>query len=279
MLLELEKTASPKRPSSISDLLYGLLNLFLAVAAFLLIRYLHAPWLALLLVVLGKWRVFSVKISYWWVNIQSNLVDFIVGAGYVGLLTLTNHPSYANLVAQIGLAVAYGIWLLVIKPQSKQPMVLLQAGAALLVGYAVLFSFSGSIPLVLTTILAFVIAYAAARHVLSHTSISKLTFFSVVFGFIMTQLAWVYAQWTIGYPIRIIENFKLPQAAIILTVFGHLLFVLFDQFVIVTDVEEINAKNRSIRDDFQQILIPLVFDIAIIIILTAAFARPIFGRL
>ncbi len=275
-MLELEFKSEASNRKTFSGFVYTLLNIFLPVAVFLLVRYLNAPLVALLLVVLSKWRVFAVKIGYWWVNIQSNLVDFIVGVGYVGLLNLANKPDRANLIVQIILAVFYAIWLLIIKPQSKSSAVAWQAAIAVFMGFAVLFSLGGRLPLVVVVMVGFAIGYAAARHVLSQASISKLTFFSATFGFISAQLTWIYYQWTIGYPVQILDDFKIPQMAIIMTIISHLIFVLFDKFVVEDSDKDTEV---TIGEKFQQILIPLVFDIAIVVLLTIVFSKPIVSNL
>ena len=75
-----------RKRSFLSEFTYTVLNIALAVGVFLIVRYTDAVWFAIVLVVVSKWRVLAVRPRYWWANIQSNMVDFIVSLSVVILM-------------------------------------------------------------------------------------------------------------------------------------------------------------------------------------------------
>ena len=85
-----------RRRSFISELVYTVLNIALAVAILLIVRYTEAIWFAMLLVVLSKWRVFAVRPRYWWANLRSNMVDFIVSISVVIHMYAINASAVSN---------------------------------------------------------------------------------------------------------------------------------------------------------------------------------------
>ncbi len=55
-----------------------LFTALLPLAAFVLVR-LEFSWVAVLLVILSKWRMFAVKLRHWPANFRTNAVDIFVG--------------------------------------------------------------------------------------------------------------------------------------------------------------------------------------------------------
>jgi hypothetical protein len=72
-----------RKRSFLSEAVYTVLNIALAVAVVIVIRYTGSIGFAIGLVVLSKWRVFAVRPRFWWANLRSNLVDFIVSISFV----------------------------------------------------------------------------------------------------------------------------------------------------------------------------------------------------
>src|SRR5690606_9401851 len=91
-----------KQRSILSEIIYVALNLGLAVAVFLAVWAFESPLVALLIVLLSKWRVLAVRPRYWLANVQANMVDIIVSFGFVGLLHFTG-----SLPAQIVITLLY----------------------------------------------------------------------------------------------------------------------------------------------------------------------------
>ena len=142
----------PKHKSAISEAAYIALNVGLAVVLLVVVLAVNSPWPAFLLILLSKWRILAVRPRFWFKNIQSNLVDIIVGLSVVVLL----QAASGSLALQIGITAFYAIWLLFIKPRSKRNYVVFQAGTALFLGVVWRFSrLCYTIPMVTTFVFSY----------------------------------------------------------------------------------------------------------------------------
>src|SRR5438046_6679628 len=122
-----------KPASGFSRLAHVGLNILLALLVFILVR-IDFIQLALLVILLSKWRMFVVRPRFWPANIRANAVDIIVG---VSLLIFMIHAEGQWM--QLTWTAAYAFWLLVIKPASGSMMVSVQAMVGLLFGLVALF--------------------------------------------------------------------------------------------------------------------------------------------
>jgi hypothetical protein len=226
--MELIKFAA--RRSRWSDVVYILLNIAYAAALFVLVTpSVDLPYLAYIVVLLSKWRVVAVRPRFWFANLQANFVDFMVGISVVTLMLITvaSTPWAAML-----LAVLFAVWLLVLKPHTVQRWVLIQAAVGQFLALMALFSLSHNFELkpiltdssFLTVVIAWVIGYMTARHALgSFKGEDERPFLSLVWGFIVAELAWLAHHWTIAYPLYAAETgaqLMIPHVAIMVTLFG-----------------------------------------------------------
>lgn len=199
--------------SRLSELVYIGFNAMLPIAVLLLAR-LDPPYLAILLVVLSKWRIFALRPRFWWTNIKANMADLVVGISTVGLLYLAS----ASLPLQIVLAIAYAVWLLGIKPRSGVKGTTLQAGIAQCAGLVTLFHFSVLLPEIVVLLGCWLIGYVAARHFISNYEEPYIEVLAAAWGLFVAELGWLMYRWTtvynLGIPIRI------PQIALIMLVIG-----------------------------------------------------------
>lgn len=214
---------------------YILLNVAYALALFIFITPgVDLPYLAYSLVLLSKWRVVAVRPRFWFANVQANFVDFMVGISVVTLMWLT---AATAIWASFILAVLFGVWLVAIKPHSNQRWVLVQAGIAQFISLMALFSIAHNFeirPVItdssfLTVVLAWVIGYISARHALSaFRGEDERAFLSLVWGFVIAELAWLAHHWTIAYSIFRSSSasgdhqLMVPQVAIIATLIGFI---------------------------------------------------------
>ena len=143
------------------------LNLLLGVGSVLITVLSGSPVLGLILVLVSIWRVFAVRARFLWLNIKSNLVDIIVGVSVV-LLAYYAGPNF--LPIDFILMAVYSLWLLVIKPLSSENATLIQSLFAVFLGISAASIATAELNSIVITLLAFVIGYAASRHVLSQTS-------------------------------------------------------------------------------------------------------------
>lgn len=255
-----------RKRSFVSELVYTILNIALAVAVLLAIRYTGSIGFAIALVLLSKWRIFAVRPRYWWANLRSNMVDLIVSISIV-LMMYTVHTTTAladgvQLLLLVGITLLYIGWLLFIKPRSKRIYICLQAGLAVFLGTSALFTISFEWPVSIVALFMWLIGYAAARHVLSSYDDETHGFFlSLAWGLVLAEIGWVAYHWAIAYPLPIVTSLMLPQVAIFATLLSFLALKVYDSFYH-------HAKVRM-----SDVLLPLLFTLSVIIVLLVVFNR------
>lgn len=257
----MEFLRSAKRRSLVSELIYVLLNVGLAVAVLLVVWVVESPLPAFALVLLSKWRVLAVRPRYWFAHIQANMVDLIVSVGLVVLLYSAGHglAGGEGMIAQIVLTLLYIGWLLALKPRTKRAFVVAQAGVAILVGTMALFSLSYAWPSSIVALAMFLIGYSAARHVLSAYSDTDLTLMSLIWGFVMAQLGWLSFHWTIAYSAPFISDIKLPQVTIIGLALSFLAERVYASY----------AKHGAVRNS--EVIMPALLSLSIILVVILLF--------
>lgn len=254
-----------RKRSFLSELTYASLNIALAIGVLLIVRYTDAIWFAIALVMLSKWRVFAVRPRYWWANLRSNMVDFIVSVSVVMHLYTINISAVADpqrLLLMVALTVLYIMWLLYVKPRSKRSYVALQAGVATLSGVAALFTVSYNWPVSLVVLLMWLIGYTSARHLLSsYDNETHGLFLSLAWGLVFAEIAWVAYHWTIAYPLPIYPALMIPQVAIITALLSFLGYKLYDSYY------------HHDRFRMSDVMLPLLFSLSIIALLLVLFNR------
>lgn len=208
--MELLRTV--RQRSLLSELSYYALNVGLAVVLFVVSQTIQSPLLAVALMLLSKWRVFAVRPRHWWVNIQANMVDTIVGLGIVALMYLPG----SQWPVQAILAVLYACWLVVLKPMSKQRAMLIQSLIALGLGTTALLAVSYEWPVLFVVLCMWIIGYSAARHFLYSYEEPHIVFLSMLWGILVAEIGWLAHYWTFSYVIPGAMPLRLPQATIIL---------------------------------------------------------------
>lgn len=207
-----------KRKTLLSEISYYLLNVGLAVLLFFMSQTIQAPTIALILVVLSKWRVLAVRPRFWLANIQANMVDLIVGVSIVTLMYVPYGGLSAQQVTilQAALASAYAAWLVLIKPLSGQWHMLLQSAVAVGFGTMALFAVAHdwwSAGVVAGT---FVIGYSATRHFLVTYEEKNSTLLSAIWGIVFAEVGLLAYYWTYSYAVPGLPSVRIPQATIIL---------------------------------------------------------------
>lgn len=248
---------SHKRRSRLSDIVYVVLNIALAVAVLVIVRYGQSPLLAVGLVLLSKWRALAVKPRFWFANLVANMVDVIVGASLVTLLYVAN----GEFLAQIGLTALYTIWLLLIKPRSNKRAVTLQAAAAIFLGITAVATVSYSWDPFFAIILVWLIGYSAARHVLGDYDEPLTQIYSLITALIFAELTWIGYHWMFAYTVPGMGGTKIPQLAIILTLISFVAeraYASYHRYGVV-------KKN--------DVLLPIIFTAAVYIVLFVFYNR------
>ena len=245
-----------------SNLVHIFLNILLGVGAVLVTVLSASPLLGLLLVLVSKWRVFAVRGRYLWLNIKSNLVDIIVG---VSVVLLAYYAGAAFLPVDFILAVFYCVWLLFIKPMSSEKATLAQSLIAVFLGMSAAAIMAANLDAIVLVLLAFLVGYAASRHVLVQSSDKDFTLTTLVCGLVFAEVAWLCQSWAIIYTFGA-SGVRIPQIALILTIFAFVYNY---------------ARQAMIKyqDDFRfkHILGPVVFGVVLIGIIVIWFSNPIFN--
>ncbi|HEY8992394.1 MAG TPA: hypothetical protein VIM37_00930 [Candidatus Microsaccharimonas sp.] len=254
-----------RRRSFVSEVVYTVLNIAFAVALVVVIHYTESIPLALGLVLISKWRVLAVRARYWFVNIRSNLVDIIVSVSVVlHLYTIdtSNLTDFRKLLL-MGIATAlYIVWLLIIKPRSKRSYVAAQAGIAILLGTAALFTISFNWPASVVVAGMWLIGFSSANHILNtYDDETHPSFLSLAWSVVFAEIGWVAYHWTIAYSLPVVTSLLIPQVSIIAALIGFLAYKSYDSFY----------HHQKIRTS--DIILPLLFTLSIIAVLVIVFNR------
>lgn len=253
----MEFLKSSKRRSLLSEAIYILLNIALAVATLGLVLAISSPLPAFALVFLSKWRVLAVRPRYWFAHIQANLVDIIVSVSIVILL----YAASGALVVQCIITALYIVWLLVIKPRSKRLFITIQAGTAVFLGVTALGLVSYEWNVALVILAMWLIGYVAARHVLSSYDDAHMSFYSLVWGLVMAEIGWFVAHWSFAYTVPGMGDIKLSQAAIISLAISFLAERVYASY----------SQHGTVRSG--DIVLPTLFSVSIILILVIFFNK------
>jgi hypothetical protein len=190
------------------------LTSFLPAIIYVLIRMGFAQ-VAVLLIVLSKWRMFVVRPRYWMANIAANAIDIIVG---LSIIVFMDHTSSAAM--QLVWAALYGVWLVFIKPGSNLFMVSTQALIGQALGLVALYVAWLEAPTLGIVIFTWIITYLAARHFFTSFEDQYTPLFAHAWGYFGAALTWVLGHWLLFYG-------AIPQPALLLTVIGSSLGGMF----------------------------------------------------
>lgn len=197
-----------------SQVVHLLLTVILPILVYVLVR-LNLVQLAVILVILSKWRIVSVRPRYWLPLLRSNAVDIIVGLSTVIFMINTSSG-----LLQLIYTAAYASWLVLIKPSSSVFGVSLQALVALAYGLvAVYMEWGGSVAVTLS-VMTWLVCYSAARHFFSSFDEPKAAFLSNLWAFFGASLAWILSFWLLYY-----QTFS--QVTLLLVVLGFGLATLY----------------------------------------------------
>ncbi len=246
----------PKHRSLISELAYIALNVGLAAGLLGVVIATKSFLPAFALVLLSKWRILAVRPRFWIANLQSNLVDIIVGLSVVVLL----YEAIGSFVAQLVIAALYVIWLLIVKPRSKRHYVAIQAAVATFLGVTALFMISYDWYVSFVVLAMWVIGYSSSRHILSNYHEAERTFLSMIWGLIVAELGWLGYHWAFAYNLPGFGGVKLSQTALIVLVLGFLAERVYASYY---------HNERTIRSG--DVMLPALFTVSIILVILTFF--------
>ena len=211
--------AKIKPASGFSSVVHISFNLLLPLMVFVLVR-IDFVQLALIIILLSKWRMLAVRPRFWPANIRANAVDIMVSVSL--LLFMAGAESQ---IWQLIWAVMYGLWLLVIKPASSPFMVSMQAMIGMLCGLMALSVGWDTAPLYGLVAVTGVICYISAHHFFDSFDEPYTRLLSYMWGYFGAALMWVLGHGLIFYPDR--AGGLVSQPTVILLTLGYGLAVLY----------------------------------------------------
>lgn len=222
---------------------FGLV-LVLPVAIFIFI-FLNFVQLALSIVVLSKWRMFAVRPRFWAANIRANSVDLMVGLSIIVFMA-----NSGSALVQLAWAIAYALWLFVIKPRSSTLLVSLQAGIAQLAALSALYVAWADGPVIGLTFLTGLFCFFAARHFFDTFDEPYARMLAYAWGYFGAALAWLLSHWMLFYGI-------IAQSTLLLTAIGYGLAGLY--YLDHKDRLSVDLRRQFIFIIVAVVLVVLVF--------------------
>ncbi len=203
-----------KPAKGFSHLFYLFLLAVLPISVFVFVR-LNFVGLALLMIILSKWRMFAVKPRFWASNVRANSVDMMVGISIVVFMT---HSS--SMLLQLGWAVLYGIWLIVIKPATGLFMISLQAFIGQMCALMALYLVWPAGPSLGLTALTGLICFLTARHFFDSFDEPYARMLAYIWGYFGASLAWLLSHWLLYYG-------GIAQPTLLLSALGYGIAVIY----------------------------------------------------
>lgn len=248
----------------ISGGMYIVLNAIYVASVVAIIDLFDSPWLGLLVVAISKWRIFAVRLRFWWANLTSNITDILVAVSYVFLVHAIGVEQFYY---QIALAGIYLAWLLLIKPGTSTNQVATQGIISIFVSNLVLSLYGFNWPIALFLMVELVIAYNVMKHFLVNSDFENkyIRLMSGVWGMIMMELAWIQWHWMISYPF--FAKLSVSQFAITSTALTFLAYKILNFMN-----QDFKLGRRAIMID---LLASVVFVVALIVIMMVFFSKPL----
>ena len=204
-----------KPTSGFSHAIHILLLLALPVIVYIFIRAGFVQ-LAYAVVLLSKWRMLAVKPRFWAANLRANSVDLMVGLSTVVFMSHTS-----SMMLQIMWAALFAFWLVVIKPQSNQLVVMTQAFIGQLMSLTALYLAWAEGSLLGITFISGLICFCAARHVFDSFEEPYARLLSYMWGYFGAALSWVLSHWLIYHAVVI------PQPVLLISALGFGLSAIY----------------------------------------------------
>lgn len=203
-----------KPTEGFGHLFHLLLVALLPALVFVLVR-INFIQLALVVILLSKWRMLAVRPRYWPANIQANGIDLIVGVSTLIFMIHTGSSWW-----QLLWAVLYGGWLVGLKPHSDSLFVSIQAVIGQFVAVTALFLEWPDAPLWGWVVGSGIICYIAARHFFDSYDEPYSKLLSYTWGYFGAALAWLLGHWLLFYG-------PISQLVILLSALGYGLASLY----------------------------------------------------
>jgi hypothetical protein len=227
-----------KPATGFSQVVHLILRLLLPALIFILIR-INFFQLALAIVLLSKWRMLAVKPKYWPASIRANGIDILVGLSTVVFMMHTSSSLW-----QLLWAVAYGGWLVGIKPSSDTLLISSQALIGQLYGLAALFLEWPSAPLWWLVTGSGIVCFLAARHFFDSFDESYSKLLSYTWAYFGAATVWILGHWLLFYGF-------VAQPTLLLTVIGYGLAALYY-------LDHKDRLSKLLRREFVLVMVAII---------------------
>lgn len=191
-----------------------LLSALLPIFVYIFVR-IELAQVALVIILLSKWRMLAVQPRFWWAHIRVNAVDIIVGLSILAFMVRV--PEVAWQLLWTG---SYILWLLVLKPKNDMLSVSLQAAVGHVFGLSALFIIWNDAPLLVLVLATWFVAYVSARHFFSSFEEPYTPLLAHFWGYFSAALTWILGHYLLFYNI-------VSQPTLLLTVVGYGLAALY----------------------------------------------------
>lgn len=185
----------------------------LPVALFVLVR-LDFNLVALIVLLLSKWRMLALHPRHWIAHLRTNAVDIIAGLSFLAFII--NSP----LILQLVWVVLFEVWLLALKPRTEAGAVALQALVALGLGLTSIFYANEDASITFLVVGFWLVSYFCARHFFNAFEEHRSRLLSAIWGFFSGSLMWVLSHWLLFIG-------PIAQPALIVTGLGYGLGALY----------------------------------------------------
>jgi hypothetical protein len=219
--------------------LHYLQLVLLPLLLFVLVR-LDFVGLAFGVIILAKWRMFAVRPRFWPANIRANAVDIMVGLSVVIFMADAN-----SMMMQLIWTLAFGGWLVFIKPKSTIFWMSVQAGISQFAALSALYIVWDDKSLAILSLMTGLICFLAARHFTDSFDEPYARMLSYVWGYFAAALAWLLGHWLLYYSV-------IAQPTLLLSTIGYGLAALyyFDHY---------DRLSVALRRQFLFIMLAIVF--------------------
>lgn len=243
IILGMDLIKSATRRNALGELIYGVLNAAYALLLLVLIISFDTPYLAFVVVLLSKWRVFAVRPRFWMANIQTNMLDTVMGLSVATALW----QNAGNLWVQLAITVSFAAWLIWLKPSSKKFWIVMQGGITQFIALSALLMIGHMLPAFIVVALGGLIGYVVARHIINvYNSEHEDVVISVAWALVIAELSWLATYWTVAY-----TPLKITQIALVATLLGYMTLVVYNHL-------HQREQGSNVRRD---LVMPIVFSL------------------
>lgn len=235
--------AKIKPAKGFSKVIHLFFNILLPLLVFALVRT-DFVQLALLTILLSKWRMFAVRPRFWLANIRANAVDIIVGISF--LIFMVNSGSQ---LMQLVWTVSYIGWLVILKPATGSLLISLQALVGLICGLMALFVGWDAGPLYGLVFVTGIICYLSAHHFFDSFDEPYAKLLSYAWAYFGAALVWVLGHWLLYYGI-------VAQPVLLLVAIGFGLATLYY-------LDHRDRLSETVRRQFVFIMVAIVLIVII----------------